>query len=57
MKWIEKKKTLSPRIIRNWKVVPDLWWKQGRKKDYELIFGKTNLPSDSNSQNSKFEKY
>ena len=57
MKWIEKKKTFSPRIISNWKVVPDLWWKQGHKKDYELIFGKINLPSDSNSQNSKFEKY
>jgi 2',3'-cyclic-nucleotide 2'-phosphodiesterase/3'-nucleotidase len=57
MKWIEEKKILMPRVIGNWKVVPELWSKQGRKKDYEFIFGKTNLPSDNNSQDSRFEKY
>ena len=54
MKWIEGKKTLTPRIIGNWKVVPELWWESGLEKDYELIFGKTKQPVENDSKYKKF---
>jgi len=38
MKWIENKKIINPKLLRNWKVVPRDWWIRGRAKDYELIF-------------------
>jgi 2',3'-cyclic-nucleotide 2'-phosphodiesterase/3'-nucleotidase len=34
MKWIESKKTITPRIVGNWKVVPEKWWLKGKEKDY-----------------------
>ena len=40
MKWIESKKTIAPHIIGNWKVIPEDWWKIGKEKDYDLLFGK-----------------
>jgi 2',3'-cyclic-nucleotide 2'-phosphodiesterase/3'-nucleotidase len=39
MKWIEKKKVITPKLIRNWEVAPRKWWIKGREKDYKLIFG------------------
>ncbi len=42
MKWIEKKKTINPKIIGNWKVVPEVYWQQGTNRDYELLFGEKN---------------
>ena len=54
MRWIEGKKTLTPRIIGNWKVVPELWWESGLEKDYELIFGKTKQPVENDSKYKKF---
>ena len=39
MKWIEGKKTINPKIIGNWKVIPEDWWQKGRVMDYELLFG------------------
>lgn len=40
MKWIEKKKTVDPKRLNNWKVIPETWWKAGKEKDYKLLFRK-----------------
>ncbi len=40
MQWIEEKDTLDPKADFNWKVVPESWARQGRKRDSELLFGK-----------------
>ena len=39
MKWIEKKKVITPKIIGNWKIIPEDWWEKGKEKDYKLLFG------------------
>jgi 2',3'-cyclic-nucleotide 2'-phosphodiesterase / 3'-nucleotidase len=39
MKWIEKKKVITPQIIGNWKIIPEDWWKKGKEKDYKFLFG------------------
>jgi len=36
--WIEEKKVIAPEIISTWKIVPEVWWKKGREKDYLLLF-------------------
>ena len=36
--WLEEKKVIAPEIISTWKVVPEVWWKKGREKDYLLLF-------------------
>jgi 2',3'-cyclic-nucleotide 2'-phosphodiesterase/3'-nucleotidase len=41
MKWIEEKKVVNPGIISSWKVVPENWWKKGREKDYQILFGES----------------
>ncbi len=38
MKWIEEKKTVTPEILNNWKVIPTEWWKKAKEKDYKLLF-------------------
>jgi 2',3'-cyclic-nucleotide 2'-phosphodiesterase/3'-nucleotidase len=38
MKWIEKEKTVTPKLLGNWKVVPENFWKAGKEKDYKLLF-------------------
>lgn len=38
MKWIEKEKLVSPKLIGNWKVVPENYWQAGKQKDYQLLF-------------------
>jgi 2',3'-cyclic-nucleotide 2'-phosphodiesterase / 3'-nucleotidase len=40
MKWIEKKKKITPKFIGNWKVVPENYWQKGKKKDYKILFNK-----------------
>jgi 2',3'-cyclic-nucleotide 2'-phosphodiesterase/3'-nucleotidase len=40
MKCIEKKKKITPKIIGNWKVVPDNYWKTGEEKDYKILYKK-----------------
>jgi len=40
MKNIEKKKAISPKLIGNWKVIPESWAEKGKKKDYKLLFVK-----------------
>ncbi len=39
MKWIEKKKIVTPESLGNWKVVPKSWWEKGKEKDYKILFG------------------
>jgi 2',3'-cyclic-nucleotide 2'-phosphodiesterase/3'-nucleotidase len=38
MKWIEKEKTVIPKLIGNWKVVPENYWQTGKEKDYQILF-------------------
>ena len=38
MKWIEKEKTVTPKFLGNWKVIPEDFWKAGKEKDYQLLF-------------------
>lgn len=38
MKWIEKEKLVTPKLIGNWKVVPENYWQAGKLKDYQLLF-------------------
>ncbi len=38
MKWIEEKKSVEPKLLGNWKVVPEDYWKAGKEKDYQLLF-------------------
>ena len=38
MKWIEKEKPVTPKILGNWKVIPEDFWKAGKEKDYQLLF-------------------
>jgi 2',3'-cyclic-nucleotide 2'-phosphodiesterase/3'-nucleotidase len=49
MKWIKEKKVVKPKLIDNWKVVPETWWGKGREKDYLLIFGKRDKMIESSS--------
>jgi 2',3'-cyclic-nucleotide 2'-phosphodiesterase/3'-nucleotidase len=47
MNWVKKKKIVAPGIFRNWSVIPEDWWKEGKKKDYKLIFGEDVIPEKS----------
>jgi len=38
MKWIENKQTVEPKLLNNWKVVPENYWKSGKEKDYQILF-------------------
>lgn len=38
MKWIEEKKSVEPKLIGNWKVVPEDFWLSAKQKDYQLLF-------------------
>ncbi|MDD5607477.1 MAG: bifunctional UDP-sugar hydrolase/5'-nucleotidase [Ignavibacterium sp.] len=38
MKWIEKEKTVTPKLIGNWQVIPQEYWKAGKEKDYKILF-------------------
>lgn len=40
MKWIEKNKIITPKKLNNWKIIPEKWAKEGKIKDYYLLFGK-----------------
>ncbi len=40
MQWIEKKGTVTPHALDEWKVIPVKWAKQAAKRDRELLFGK-----------------
>ncbi len=38
MKWIEKEKTVNPKALNNWSVIPQEWWQKGKEKDEKLLF-------------------
>ncbi|MDO9255956.1 MAG: bifunctional UDP-sugar hydrolase/5'-nucleotidase [Bacteroidales bacterium] len=38
MKWIEEKKTVNPKALNNWSVIPNDWWVKGKEKDAKLLF-------------------
>lgn len=38
MKWIENKKSVEPKLLGNWKIVPENYWQSGKQKDYQLLF-------------------
>jgi 2',3'-cyclic-nucleotide 2'-phosphodiesterase/3'-nucleotidase len=38
MKWIEKEKTVNPKALNNWNVIPQDWWEKGKGKDAKLLF-------------------
>ncbi len=40
MKWIEKKKKITPIIIGNWKVIPEIFWEIGKERDYKILYKK-----------------
>lgn len=33
MKWIEEKKTITPNLFGNWKVIPEEWWRKSKESD------------------------
>lgn len=38
MKWIEKEGIVTPKLIGNWRIIPEDYWNAGKEKDYQLIF-------------------
>ncbi|HEX7356663.1 MAG TPA: bifunctional UDP-sugar hydrolase/5'-nucleotidase [Ignavibacteriaceae bacterium] len=38
MKWIEKEKLVTPKLLGNWKVIPENYWEAGKEKDYQILF-------------------
>lgn len=38
MKWIEEKKSVKPKLLGNWKVIPEDYWQSGKQKDFKLLF-------------------
>lgn len=40
MNYIEKKKTLNPRALNQWKFIPEEWTVPAAKRDYEKLFNK-----------------
>ncbi len=38
MKWIEKEKIITPKLIGNWKIIPENFWQAGKQKDYQILF-------------------
>ncbi len=38
MKWIEKEKVITPKLLGNWKVIPEDYWNAGKEKDYQILF-------------------
>lgn len=38
MKWIEKEKVITPKLLGNWSVVPEEYWEAGKEKDYQILF-------------------
>jgi 2',3'-cyclic-nucleotide 2'-phosphodiesterase / 3'-nucleotidase len=38
LKWIEDQNVVEPKLLNNWKVVPENYWQAGKQKDYQLLF-------------------
>jgi len=39
MKWFEEKKFITPQSIGNWKAVPEMWWRRGKRRSVYRLFG------------------
>jgi 2',3'-cyclic-nucleotide 2'-phosphodiesterase / 3'-nucleotidase len=42
MKYIESMKIISPKPVNNWKVIPEEWVVNAKKRDYMLMFGRSD---------------
>ena len=40
IKYIEKNKLIEPKKRNNWKIIPEEWWLNAKKGDYNLLFPK-----------------
>ncbi|PKL83217.1 MAG: bifunctional metallophosphatase/5'-nucleotidase [Ignavibacteriae bacterium HGW-Ignavibacteriae-3] len=38
MKWIEQNKTIEPKLLNNWRIIPAGWWNKAKEKDGKLMF-------------------
>jgi 2',3'-cyclic-nucleotide 2'-phosphodiesterase/3'-nucleotidase len=38
IEWMLEQKMLAPQKFDNWKVIPENWWKEGMKRDRQLLF-------------------
>jgi len=38
MKWIEQQKVVEPKLLNNWKIIPENYRQAGKQKDYLLLF-------------------
>lgn len=38
MHWLTNKKEITPIVTNNWSVIPEDWYKNARKKDFNLLF-------------------
>jgi 2',3'-cyclic-nucleotide 2'-phosphodiesterase/3'-nucleotidase len=36
--YIKEKKFIEPKLLGNWKVIPENYWQSGKQKDYHLLF-------------------
>jgi 2',3'-cyclic-nucleotide 2'-phosphodiesterase/3'-nucleotidase len=53
MNWVKEKKIIDPRMFGNWSVIPEDWWKQGKTKDFMLIFGEDTVQEKPEINKSK----
>jgi len=44
LKSIEAKKTINPKVINNWKIIPESWVKEASSREYKLLFGANKRP-------------
>ncbi len=40
IEWIKEKKIIEPKLLNNWKIIPENYWLKGKEKDYKILFGK-----------------
>lgn len=38
MKWIDKKSSVTPKSLNNWKIFPEDWWKEAKEREEKLLF-------------------
>ena len=42
LKSIEEKKTINPKPLNNWRIIPEEWVKKAELRERRLLFGKNN---------------
>lgn len=40
IEYIKENKVIEPKLLNNWKIVPENFWLKGKEKDYQILFGK-----------------